>query len=226
MSDREGNYLKNTYILIVYHSLQGHTKRIAQIVADGAQSVADTQVIVKSVDEVDRADFTDCDALITGSPVHQRTMSWEMKRFIDLVCEPSWFFDDMVGRVGGVFTTGGGHGDCGAGSELAQLSMLGNLASLGMVIITLPKTTPGFNTAGMHWGPHIRTGGKLMEPATPEEMDAEGLEAAFHHGANIARVTSALRGATLMAQGNIAPPQAVREERAQTQGVAPQGVPR
>lgn len=217
---------RKTQVLIVYHSLQGHTKRMAEVVADGTRSVENTQVIVKSVDEVERTDFKDCDALIMGSPVHQRTMSWEMKRFIDLMCEPSWFFDDMVGRVGGVFTTGGGHGDCGAGSELAQISMLGNLASLGIVVVTLPKTTPGFNAAGMHWGPHIRTGGKQMEPATPEDMDSEGLEAAFHHGANIARVASALRGATLMAQGNIAPPLPERDKRTQMQGVSPQGTPR
>ena len=27
-----------------------------------------------------------------------------MKRFVDEVCEPARFFDDRVGRVGGVFT--------------------------------------------------------------------------------------------------------------------------
>ncbi|GAP98015.1 flavoprotein WrbA [Leptolyngbya sp. NIES-2104] len=218
--------MADTYILIVFHSLQGHTQRVAEIVAEGARSIQSTKVVMKSVDEVDRTDFKDCDALIMGSPVHQRSMSWEMKRFVDLVCEPSWFFDDMVGRVGGVFTTGGGHGDCGAGCELAQLSMLGNLASLGMVLVTLPKTTPGFNAAGMHWGAHVRTGGRQMEPATPQQLDPEALEAAFHHGANIARVAVNLRNVQLMAQGNVVPAQPEREQRTQMQGIIPQGVPR
>lgn len=120
-------------------------------------------------------------------------MSWEIKRFIDLVCEPSWFYDDMVGRVGAVFTTGGGHGECGAGCELAQISILSNFASLGMIIVTHPKTTPGFNVAGMHWGPHIRTNSPTLEPTPPEGMDAEALLAPFHHGANVGRVTAALR---------------------------------
>jgi len=226
MSAHGDNNSIKVCVLIVYHSMQGHTERMAEVVADGARSVEDTQVVVKSVDEVQRTDFQYCDALILGSPVHQRMMSWEMKRFIDLICEPSWFFDDLVGRVGGVFTTGGGHGNCGAGAELAQLGLLVNLASLGMVLVTLPKTTPGFNIAGMHWGPHLRTGGLQMEPATPAEMNSEGLEAAFHHGANIARVTSALRGAKLMAQGNIAPPPVMRETRVRMEGVQPQGVPR
>jgi NAD(P)H dehydrogenase (quinone) len=189
-----------------------------------------TQVLLKSVDEVQRDDLKECDALVLGSPVHQRTMSWEMKRFIDLICEPSWFFDDMVGRVGGVFTTGGGHGDVGGGCELTQISLLGNLAALGMVIVPLPKTTPGFEYAGMHWGPHIRLLKPGIEP-TPEAtqptlMDAEGLKAAFHHGANIARVAMALRDQTLMAQGNVFPSLEVRQIRSQMEGVEAVGTPR
>jgi NAD(P)H dehydrogenase (quinone) len=181
-----------TRILIVYHSNKGHTRRMADVVADGVRSVGGALAIIKTVDEVQRSDLKDCNALIIGSPVQQRSMSWEVKRFMDLVCEPSWFYDDMVGRVGGVFTTGGGHGECGAGCELAQISMLGNLASLGMIIVTLPKTTPGFDVAGLH------------------------------HGANIARVATALRGSSHIAQGNISPPAAVREARARMEGTVAQ----
>jgi NAD(P)H dehydrogenase (quinone) len=211
-----------TRILIVYHSNKGHTRRMADVVADGVRSVGGALAIIKTVDEVQRSDLKDCNALIIGSPVQQRSMSWEVKRFMDLVCEPSWFYDDMVGRVGGVFTTGGGHGECGAGCELAQISMLGNLASLGMIIVTLPKTTPGFDVAGLHWGPHIRTNDRTWRPVSPDEMDLNGLEAAFHHGANIARVATALRGSSHIAQGNISPPAAVREARARMEGTVAQ----
>ena len=201
------------HILIVYHSRQGHTKRMAEAVADGVRSIDGTYAILKSVDEAQPSDLQGCDALILGCPVQQRTVSWEMKQFIDQNCEPSWFYDDMVGRVSGVFTTGGGHGDCGAGCEMAQLSMLANLASMGTILVTLPKTVPGFDTAGLHWGPHIRTNGATWESIPPEQMNSEGLKAAYHHGANIARITVALRGARLMAQGNISPPEPVRQMR-------------
>jgi len=218
--------MEPTKILIVYHSTSGHTKRMAEVVAEGTESVESTDVVAKSVDEVQRTDFKACDAMILGSPVQQRTMSWQMKRFIDQLCEPSWFFDDLVGRVGGVFTTGGGHGDCGGGCDLAQISMLANLASLGMVLVTLPKTTPGYDAAGMHWGPHIRTNDASLQPVLPGGMNPESLKAAFHHGANIARVAKALRGATLMAQGNIVPPTATRATRARLENLEPQGLPR
>ena len=44
---------------------------------------------------------------------------------------------------------GGGYGNMGAGCELAQLGMLSAMAACGMVLVTLPKTTPGFEVAGM-----------------------------------------------------------------------------
>jgi flavorubredoxin len=53
------NFFKNknmeasdkTNILIVYHSTQGHSKRMAEAVADGVRSVDRTDVLLKSVDE-------------------------------------------------------------------------------------------------------------------------------------------------------------------------------
>ncbi|MCC5653328.1 hypothetical protein LC609_26750 [Nostoc sp. XA013] len=35
-----------------------------------------------------------------------------------------WLRDELVGKVGGVFSVGGGYGDAGAGVEIAQLGLL------------------------------------------------------------------------------------------------------
>lgn len=64
MSSQQGS----ATVLVVYHSSQGHTKRMAEAVADGVRSVPDTKVVMRSVDEVQRADFKDCDALIVARP--------------------------------------------------------------------------------------------------------------------------------------------------------------
>lgn len=210
----------------------------AERLVEGVRSVSGVDCISKPVfaEGVDakmaatREDFRDADALILGCPVHQRNVSWEMKRFIDLHCEPSWFWDDMVGCVGGVFATGGGHGGAGGGAELAQLGMLSNLASMGMILVSLPKTTPGFDVAGMHWGPQVRTGGPKMEPDAPDHMDTQALETLFHYGATVARVTTALirgaKGEPLMAVGNVSPSANARAGRTKQDGTTALGEPR
>jgi NAD(P)H dehydrogenase (quinone) len=151
-----------------------------------------------------------------ASAVHQRGMTWKMKRFVDEVCEPVWFYDDLVGRVGAVFTAGGGAGGAGGGAESAQLDMLSNLAALGMVLVTLPKDTPGCEHGGIHWGPTIKTTTDAMQPIEASDLPAEAMLAYFHHGANVVRVAQRLRGLTLAAAHHMPTP-SVRKMRADSE---------
>ncbi|GAA6614933.1 flavodoxin domain-containing protein [Scytonema sp. NUACC26] len=198
-----------TNVLIVYTTSTGNTQQMALAIAAGAQSVEGTIVSLKEAQEATKDDVRACDALIMGSPMRHRTADSRIKKFIEDVCEQLWLTDEMVGKVGGVFTVGGGYGDCGAGCELAQLGLLGAFAAGGMILVTLPKTTPGFQVAGMHWGPHGRSGGPGMEPiGITEEMKLAG----WHHGANVARVAAELRGKNLLALGNVAPSKELLEQ--------------
>lgn len=217
-------------LLVAYDSWDGHCAVVARHLGDGARSVG-ANVSVMRVTDIVRHDLRDLDGLVTGSPVHQRAMSWQMKKFIDEICEPAWFYDELVGRVGGVFTTGGGHGDAGGGCEMAQLSMLANLAACGCVLVPFAKLTRGFDVAGTHWGPHVRITGADMDPLAPEALPAEALEGAFHHGAAIARIGHALKlqaaSGTLFDTGARFPSPALRARRAAQEGAnAAQGAPR
>jgi NAD(P)H dehydrogenase (quinone) len=198
-------------VLIVVDSWQGHTARVAEHVADGARSVGGV-VTMRSSDAATRADLLATDALVMGSAVHQRGMTWKMKRFVDEVCEPAWFYDDLVGLVGAVFTTGGGSGDAGGGAEAAQLDMLINLAACGMILVPLPKDTPGFGAGGTQWGPTIKTTTEAMQPIDPDHLDPALQLAFFHHGANIVRVAARLNGLALAAANHMPTP-GVRAER-------------
>ena len=206
-------------VLIVVDSWQGHTARVAERFADGVTEAGATPVTV-TADMATRADLLHADALVMGSAVHQRGMTWKMKRFVDEVCEPAWFYDDLVGRAGAVFTAGGGAGGAGGGAESAQLSMLANLAALGMVLVTLPKDTPGSEHGGIHWGPTIRTTTSAMEPIAPGNLPPEAMVAFFHHGANVVRVAERLRGLTL-ASGHRMPTPEVRRGRADSERGTP-----
>jgi multimeric flavodoxin WrbA len=78
-------------VLVVHHSMMGHTAAAAERLAAGVRSVPDADCVCKPVlaegviggDTATREDFRHADALVLGCPVHQRNVSWEMKRFID-----------------------------------------------------------------------------------------------------------------------------------------------
>lgn len=199
-------------VLVVVDSWQGHTAKVADQVMAGIRAEGG-KPILRSADEATRADLQAADAVIMGSAVHQRAMTWKMKRFVDEVCEPAWFFDDLVGRVGAVFTAGGGAGGAGGGAEAAQLGMLTNLAACGMILVSMPKDTPGSEHGGIHWGPTIKTTTDDMQPIDPDKLPVERQVAFFHHGANVVRVARRLRGLTLAAANKMPSPE-VRKMRA------------
>ena len=183
-------------VLIAYATDWGSTKKAAEAVAEGARGVAGTQVTVKNVEEVAAEDLTGSDAVILGTPVHMGSPDWRVKKFIDQTCSAMWMKDAMVGKVGAVFATGSGFGNGGGGNELTLLALLSNFAELGMVLVPLPKNTPGYARGGTQWGPYGRSMGENMEQTG---LADERLEAARHHGANVARLAAALAGRKVFA---------------------------
>ncbi len=193
----------NVNVLIVYTTDFGSTRTMSEAVERGVKSVAGVNVIRKMAKDATMEDSIAADGIIAGTPMKHRNMHSRLKEYIERVWEKGWLVDRFVGKVGGVFSVGGGHGNNGAGCELAQLGILAAMAANGMILVPLPKTTPGADYAGSHWGPNGRTGGVKMKP---QQLTEQMLEAGFHHGANIARVTVALRGkGDLLVKGNVSP---------------------
>ena len=100
----------------------------------------------------------------------------------------------LLGKVGAVFVSGAGFGGAGSGCELTMLALLSNLAELGLVIVPLPKSTPGYGHGGLQWGPYGRAHAENLDPVG---LSPEKLEAAGHHGVHIARLAAALKGVTI-----------------------------
>ena len=135
-------------VLIIYTSMFGNTQKLAKSIADGAKSVTGTTVILRAADEATLDDVRSCDALILGSPVHMGMMDWRIKKFIDSHVYQLWLVDELVGKVAGVFATGGGYGNAGSGVELTQIAMLGSLAECGMILVPFPKSASGSEVTG------------------------------------------------------------------------------
>lgn len=178
-------------VIIVYATDYGSTKKMAEAVAEGVSSVEGAEAILKLAEETTINDLLAANALIFGSPVHMGSMDHRMKTLIDMVCSGLWMKDAIVGKVGAVFTTGSGFGNSGAGVELTQLGLLSNFAELGLILVPLPKNTPGYPKAGLQWGPHGRSADENLKPSG---LSDDQLVAARHHGANVANVALKLGG--------------------------------
>lgn len=72
-----------TKILIVYHSQTGHTKQMAEAVAEGAKAIDGVEVILKIAAEATLADLLHCDGLAVGTPENFGYMSGMVKDFFD-----------------------------------------------------------------------------------------------------------------------------------------------
>ncbi|MEM9809996.1 MAG: flavodoxin family protein, partial [Pseudomonadota bacterium] len=154
-------------------------------------------VHLKAAGDVKEQDVLDADGVIAGSPVQMSNVNWEMKKLIDTVFGPLWMRDALVGKVGAVFATGGGFGNAGAGNEHVMISLLNNFAECGMILIPLPKTTPGYAYGGLQWGPYARSAGVHMEQTGIKD---DMLEVAKEHGAHVAKASALLAGNTIFAK--------------------------
>ena len=190
-----------TKVLIIYASDYGNTKKMAEAISSGALSIKGAQSVIKTAEEVKGEDLTTSDAIIFGSPVHMGSPDWRMKKMIDTVCSGLWMKDKLNGKIGGVFATGGGYGNAGGGCEVTMVALLNNCVELGLIVVPLPKNTPGYAHGGLQWGPYGRSAGVNMEQTG---LSKESLEAAFHHGANIARVATVTKGADIFSNGKTA----------------------
>lgn len=184
-------------VLIVYETDYGNTQKMALAVAEGVRTVPDAEETVKVAENVTADDLLSHDAYIFGSPVHMGSPDWRIKKLIDTVCSKLWMKDALIGKVGGVFASGGGFGNAGGGCEITMIAMLNNFAELGLLMVPLPKNTPGYKDGGIQWGPYGRSLGTNMENTG---VLPESLVAAKNHGANIARVAKALKGQKLLGE--------------------------
>lgn len=123
-------------ILILYYSKGGNTKKLAEEIAKGVQSVNVT-AILKNTQEVTKEDFQKSAGIIAGSPVYFGVMAAELKKV----------FDDFVGlrkqmenKVGAAFTTGGHHT---GGKETTIMSILTCMLIYGMIIVGDPMSASG-----------------------------------------------------------------------------------
>ena len=69
-------------ILVLYFSKGGNTRKLAEAVAEGVESVEGASALVKSTHEVSREDFLNAAGIIAGSPVYFGGMAAGLKKIL------------------------------------------------------------------------------------------------------------------------------------------------
>jgi len=150
-------------ILVLYYSRHGATRKLAELIAQGVDSVPGAEARLRTVPAVssvaeatapsipedgapyvEAADLAECAGLALGSPTRFGNMASSMKYFLDGTAA-EWVNGTLAGKPAVVFTsTGSLHG----GQEATLLSMMIPLLHHGMLVMGLPYTHPELmNTA-------------------------------------------------------------------------------
>jgi NAD(P)H dehydrogenase (quinone) len=136
---------RDARILVLYQSTTGNTKLMADLVAEGAAGVADTEVRLRSVEEATADDVVWCDGIAVGSPTCMGTISWQMKRFWDETAQPLW--PKIEGKIGCAFSSSGG---LAGGGEVTCLDLLIVLMNYGLLTFGVPDYVAPGRT--LHYG--------------------------------------------------------------------------
>jgi len=201
-----------TNIQVIFYSLYGHMWTMAEAIAEGARSVADTTVSVSQVPETLSPEIlgkmgateakkafahvpvatmetlTSADAIIIGSPTRYGSVCAQMQAFIDAT-GGLWVKGSLIGKVGSMFTsTATQHG----GQETTLLSLSTFLFHQGMVIVGCPyaakeQMTLTEITGGSPYGVTTITGPKgERQPSENEKKIAR------FQGAHVAKIAAKL----------------------------------
>lgn len=198
----------NLIILVLFYSRHGATRQLAELLAQGIESVPGcdarlrTVPAVSAVSEatepaladsgapyVELADLQECAALALGSPTRFGNMAAAMKYFWDGTAS-AWLSGTLAGKPACVFTsTGSLHG----GQESTLLSMMIPLFHHGMMVLGLPYTQPELMTTASGGTPYGASHWAGLDGKNPLTDDEKRLTVAL--GRRLAETARKLREA-------------------------------
>ena len=159
-------------ILVLYYSRHGATRKLAECIAQGIESVSGCEARLRTVPQistvteateaqiptsgapyVELQDLQECQGLALGSPTRFGNMAAPLKYFLDGT-SAQWLSGALSGKPACVFTsTGSLHG----GQESTLLSMMLPLLHHGMLIMGLPYTEKNLMTTHSGGSPYGAT---------------------------------------------------------------------
>jgi NAD(P)H dehydrogenase (quinone) len=173
--------------VVVYHSGYGHTHRVAQFVAEGA----DAQLIAIDAEgnltEAQWAEVNAADAIILGSPTYMGNVSWQFKKFADATSK-QWMSRVWKDKIAGGFSISSNL----SGDKLSTIQYFITLTmQLGMVWVGQAEMNDGtYNRLGSSSGVMVQCG--PMDPA--DKIPQNDLDTAKAYGKRVAEIATKFHG--------------------------------
>ena len=191
----------NGTILVIYYSRNGATRQLAELIAEGIESVPGATARIRTVPSVsatseatepeipvsgppyvEQKDLEECVGLALGSPTRFGNMASAMKYFLDNTTS-QWLSGTLIGKPASVFTsTGSMHG----GQESTLLSMMIPLMHHGMVMVGLPYSNPELMNTQTGGSPYGVTHYAKTDGSAPISADEKKL--AIAQGKRLAEI--------------------------------------
>lgn len=198
----------NLIILVLFYSRHGATRKLAELIAQGIESVPGCDARLRTVPAVSTVteatapevpaegapyveldDLTECAGLALGSPTRFGNMASAMKYFWDGTAA-QWLSGALAGKPACVFTsTGSLHG----GQETTLLSMMIPLFHHGLMVLGLPYTNPELMTTSSGGTPYGASHWSGLDGAKSITEDEKRLAIAL--GKRLAETAVKLRSA-------------------------------
>ena len=180
----------STQIVVVYHSGYGHTQRMAQAVAEGANARAIAIDADGNLPEAAWEALNQADAIIFGAPTYMGGASWQFKKFAD-ASSKAWFTRAWQDKVFGGFTNSASmNGD--KHSTLAYFQVLAS--QHGGVWVSLGPAPANSKAAPRNdvnvLGGSIGALAQTPSDAGVDEMLPGDLETAKQYGARVAAIAA------------------------------------
>jgi NAD(P)H dehydrogenase (quinone) len=193
-------------VLVLYYSRHGATRKLAEHIAAGIDSVSGVHARMRTVPPVapvtqvaappvppvgapyvELRDLEECAGLALGSPTRFGNMAAPLKYFLDGT-SGHWLDGTLAGKPAALFTSSSSlHG----GQESTLLSMMLPLLHHGMLIVGLPYTESDLMTTTTGGGPYGASHVARQQGAAAISHEEKRLAVAL--GRRLATIASRLR---------------------------------
>ena len=113
-------------LTVLYHSVTGNTKQIAEAVAEGMKSIESVESLTFPIEEIDEEWIKESKCVVLGTPIYYASVSGAVKCFLESPCRKY----KLAGKLGGAFATANYvHG----GGELGIRLILDHMLCHGML---------------------------------------------------------------------------------------------
>ncbi|WP_028303890.1 NAD(P)H:quinone oxidoreductase [Oceanospirillum maris] len=180
--------MSQPFILVLYYSRHGATRKMAEAIALGVESVSGIEARLRTVPEISSEceavsdtipatgdlycsdeDLRQCTGLVMGSPTRFGTMAAPLKYYLETSSD-LWMNGALINKPAAVFTsTSSLHG----GQEATLLSMMVPLLHHGMILAGLPYSETALldtQTGGTPYGASHVAGKSGDQPVDRTEL--------------------------------------------------------